>query len=184
MDQSNNQNQASDQTAPGLGDPNISSANQPMPAASLPNTPPMPDPTAQQSAQSIPGSPINQPSIPIDGTTPPPPPIDPSIQPAPSINPQPVQEVKSGGSGKKIILLIIGIIFLIGAGAAIYFFVVKKQPTEPMTVETTPSPTPVEEESTVQKEIGDTPEEQEVIDIEEVSIDEEFKTIDEDLQQL
>lgn len=183
MDQSNNQNSSAPQPASGIGDPNTAVTNPVMPQAPAVNTPPMPDPGAvPQPAQPMPTVPVGQAPIPMDSGTPPP--VDPSMQPTPTMGPQPVQEMKSGGSGKKIILLILGIIFLIGAGAAVYFFVIKKQPAEPMTVETTPSPTPVPEENLIEKEVGETPEEQEVIDIEEVSIDEEFQAIDEDLQQL
>ena len=65
----------------------------------------------------------------------------------------------------------------------LYFFVFRKKSSEPLTVTNTqPSPTP--ESDSITQEIGDTPEEQEVIDIEEVDVDSEFETIDKDLDQL
>lgn len=174
------------QPVPGTGDPNTIPASPTTPTAPSMTNPAgsIPDPTVQP-APAMPGTVSNptQPTSPMDPAAPTT--IDPTMQTtAPSMSPQPVQETKSGGSGKKIILLVLGILFLIGAAAAVYFFVIKKQSSEPMTVDTIPTPTPIPDQNLIEKEIGETPEEQEVIDIEDVSVDEEFNTIDQDLQQL
>lgn len=185
MDQSNNPNPMQpQQPASGMGDPNAIAGT---PTTPISNPAPMTDPTMQptvpQSAPAMPSAPIStQPTSPIDPTMPHP--VDPTMQPTQPIAPQPIQETKSGGGGKKIMMLIIGLIVLLGLGAAAYFLVIKKPSSEPMTVETTPTPTPIPDQTLLEKEVGETPEEQEVIDIEEVSVDEEFQTIEQDLQKL
>lgn len=181
MDQSNNQNPVQSTNLPQGGiDPNNSQTASSMPPAVN---------QAAPATQSVP-QPIAQPTTPPDYQTQQQNPqafsqTDPALQQAqPQITPtSPSLPVEKGGNGKKIILLVVIFVLLVSAGVAVYFFVIKKKTAEPMTVTPSPTPSPIEEVMS-DKEVGDTPEEQEVIDIEDVSVDETFKEIDQNLQQL
>lgn len=160
--------------------------------------PPLQQNITGQQQSTAPAQPLQQdPSAPIPQSTYPapsaqsftPPPVEP-LGPTQSIDSssqpqmgQALPEDKPKGSGKKIIFLVAGMVSLLIIASILYFFVFRKKSSEPLTVtNTAPSPTPASD-STMQ-EIGDTPEEQEVIDIEEIDVDSEFETIDKDLEQL
>ncbi len=195
MDQSNSSQNSSQ-------DPqNFSNTNPPIQPPVVDNTtavPPFQQNAADQQQSSIPEQPIQQDTpapIPQPAYQTPapqsfaPPPSDPTqpiqsttLNPPPATN-QPLSENKPNGSGKKIIFLVAGMVSLLIIASILYFFVFRKKSSEPLTVTNTqPSPTP--ESDSITQEIGDTPEEQEVIDIEEVDVDSEFETIDKDLDQL